>query len=144
MDIIEIIITVGALVIYYVISYKKQKAAKKTKQKQPADIFVPTLEDNDELEEEIDTEMATLESPYPPASHFEEKMTKNGTDFSYENLKTDTGTDQQISNKQTPTTPNSVVQEVEIEEENEINSTIFREEINKAIIYSEILKRTYN
>ena len=136
-DIVSIIIAIAAYVFFTVRKYKKKEAeaAQRRKRVQPSDIF-----------EEPEVTEPIFETVRPPRSHPsapppEQNVPKTDEYFTYEDV--NPSVEPEVS-KSPPSMSNTPIQTTDIEAENETNSLPLKEEIDKAIIYSEILKRPYN
>lgn len=136
-DILTVIIGIAAYLFFTVRKYKKKEeaAGQRRKQRPPIDIF----------EEPKETE-PVFETVRRPMSHssappHQQNMPKSDEYFTYEETSAPIGNN--VVEQPHPTTA-STVQAADIEEENESTSLPLREEIDKAVLYSEILKRPYN
>ena len=140
-EIVSIIIAIGAYVFFTIRKYKKKEEAEAQRRRrmQRPDIFEAPQQQQEEAEPIFETvrRPKTYSSAPPPR----ENVPKSDEYFTYEDSSAPIETEVAGS---TPSTTSTSVQAADIEEEIESKSLPLKEEIDKAILYSEILKRPYN
>ncbi len=140
-EIVSIIIAIGAYVFFTIRKYKKKEEAEAQRRRrmQRPDIFEAPQQQPEEAEPLFETvrRPKTYSSAPPPR----ENVPKSDEYFTYEDSSAPIETEVAGS---TPSTASTSVQAADIEEEIESKSLPLKEEIDKAILYSEILKRPYN
>ena len=140
-EIVSIIIAIGAYVFFTIRKYKKkdEAEAQRRRRMQRPDIFEAPQQQQEEAEPIFETvrRPKTYSSAPPPR----ENVPKSDEYFTYEDSSAPIETEVAGS---TPSTASTSVHAADIEEEIESKSLPLKEEIDKAILYSEILKRPYN
>lgn len=139
-EIISIIIAIGAYIFFTVRKYKKKEEAEAQRRRrmQRPDIF-----EAPQQHEEAEPIFETVRKPksYSSAPPPRENVPKSDEYFTYEDSSAPIGKE---ATEPTPSTASPIIQEADIEDEIESVSLPLKDEIDKAILYSEILKRPYN